>query len=642
MKKLLLFLLLIPFVGLAQTHIHECALAKQSKYSKIWDELMNKEAGSRIDVNYYDILWNIDPAVNAISGNVDIYYTVLENTNQITLDLRSNLTVDSILYQNAPINFNHENDIITITFDSEIAQGTETNVNVFYHGAPSKITDAFTQAEHNGVPIIWTLSEPYGAKDWWPCKQSLSDKADSIDVSVNIPDGNKAASNGVLVSIEDNGDWNVYHWKHRHSIATYLIAVAVTNYDEFTNNVTFADGDVMEVLNYVFPENYDNWVSDAAVTVDALNFYSDKFIKYPFADEKYGHAQFGWGGGMEHQTMSFMASLSSTLVVHELAHQWFGDYITCGSWADIWLNEGFATYCEGLFVEWEQGDASFSNWRSSEMNYVVTQPDGSVYVYDTTDVWNIFSSRLSYSKGAMVLHMIRKQIGDDAFFTALRNYLNDSDLAGGFALTPDLISHFEDAADTTLTKFFSDWVYNEGYPSYDVVWEQSGSKVYFKVSQTQSHNSVDFFEMKIPILLRTSESDTLIWLQNTENEQLFSVDFSNQKDLVNYSNELNSVIFDPYIDMISKNNTVQEGEVVSLGQLDNEPVVIFPNPSQNSFSIRTSLNIRSITIYDLSGKALEFKVIGSNHYSHNLPTGVYFVEITSEQGSHEMQKLMVQ
>lgn len=636
MKKLLQILLFIPILTYGQhaehEHHHECALAKQSKYSKIWDNLMNREVGNLIDVSFYDVFWNIDPAVNAISGNVDVYFTAIQNTSQITLDLNSNMIVDSILYEGEPITHAHENDVITVSFDSEISAGTSLNVDVYYHGEPSKLTDAFTQTTHNGVPVIWTLSEPYGAKDWWPCKQSLSDKTDSIDISINIPDGNKAASNGVLVEIEDNGNWDIYHWKHRHPIATYLVAIAVTNYEEFTETVEFSDGDVMEILNYVFPEDFNQWVANSSTTANAINFFSNLFIKYPFANEKYGHAQFGWGGGMEHQTMSFMYNLNSSLVVHELAHQWFGDYITCGSWANIWLNEGFATYCEGLYVEWTLGQESFSSWKSSEMNYVVSSPGGSVYVYDTTDVWNIFSGRLSYSKGAMVLHMVRKQIGDEAFFQAIQNYLNDGELANDFALTPDLIAHFEDVADTTLTEFFNDWIYNEGYPQYDIVWDQNGSDVYFEVSQSQSHNSVDFFEMKVPVFIYGNGFDTVVWLHNTINEQMF---------LVEFPQNVESVSFDPFIDMISKNNSVIEGDLVSISQLNKESVVIYPNPSLGKFNIQSDQEIISVKVFDISGNAMRIDDSGEKQYSHSLPPGVYFIEVLAQNGAKTLQKLMV-
>jgi aminopeptidase N len=187
-----------------------------------------------------------------------------------------------------------------------------------------------------------------------------------------------------------------------------------------------------------------------------MNLYADLFEPYPYADEKYGHAEFGWGGGMEHTTVSFMGGLGRGLIAHELGHQWFGDKVTCGSWQDVWLNEGFATYLAGMVIENLDGEADFRSWKQDQISSVTYYPDGSVYIpaQDTTSVNRIFSSRLSYNKGSMVLHMLRKKLGDAVFFQGLREYLDDPNLAYGYAKTPDLMQHLESASGEDLTEFF--------------------------------------------------------------------------------------------------------------------------------------------------------------------------------------------
>lgn len=630
MKSLSILLLFFTSAIFAQHQDHQCAHTKRNLLHKTWNKKPQKEAGGNIDVSFYDIYWNVDPAIDAISGNVETYFSFKNSSDQLTLDLSNTLNVDSITQDTSILSFDHQDDIITIYLPEKMRAEEQISVKVYYHGNPAKITDAFTQSTHNGTPVIWTLSEPYGAKEWWPCKQSLSDKADSVDISIEIPNGNKAASNGVLTNIEDNGDTDIFHWQHRHPIVTYLVAIAVTNYDEFSETVELSDGTQVDVLNYVYPESYNSWINDMT-TGEALIFFSDLFTNYPFADEKYGHAEFSWGGGMEHQTMSFMANLNSSLVVHELAHQWFGDFITCGSWADIWLNEGFATYCEGLFVEWKNGQSSFTNWKSYETNYIVSQAGGSVYVYDTTDVWNIFDGRLSYAKAGMVLHMMRKQVGDDLFFQAINNYLNDPELADGFALTNNLQSHFENAADTTFTEFFDDWIYNEGYPQYDVTWQAGTDRTFFEVMQTPSHSSVDLFEMKIPLHIIGQTQDTLVWLHHTENGQVFEIP---------NGFEATDVEFDPYNDMISNNNSVVEGSVVGFSEVNHQDYRIYPNPSKKYFVV-SGAQISKIRVMDTSGRTVDVKNNNSNRISHSLSAGVYFVEISDANGNQQIQKLII-
>ena len=220
---------------------------------------------------------------------------------------------------------------------------------------------------------------------------------------------------------------------------------------------------------------------------------------YPYSKEKYGHAEFGWGGGMEHTTMTFMGGWNRGLIAHELAHQWFGNKVTCGSWEDIWLNEGFATYLAALVIENFDGETSFKAWRSSSINYITSQSSGSTFVTDTTSVNRIFDGRLSYNKGAMILHMLRYKLGDDPFFQGIKNYLADPKIAYGYARTIDLQRHLEAVSSIDLTEFLNDWFLGEGYPTYQVTWYQNptNKEVQFTVNQNQSHSSVSFFEMPL-------------------------------------------------------------------------------------------------------------------------------------------------
>ena len=421
------------------------------------------------DLKYHRLEWQVDPAVRYISGKVTSYFVPTQaNFNQVNFDLEKSMTVNAVTFHGAAVSFSQTgNDRLQINLPQTLAIGALDSITVEYEGEPVKDQfGSFTTSKHNGTPILWTLSEPYGAKNWWPCKQDLTDKIDSIDIIVSTPAIYRVATNGLLVEEREIGkDQKIYHWQHRYPIPAYLIMIAVTNYAEFTDNVYLEDGGSIPILNYVYPEKLDRAQIQLKATIGQMELFNELFGIYPFAKEKYGHAQFGWGGGMEHQTMSSMGSFSSGLQAHELAHQWFGDMVTCASWEDIWLNEGFATYLTALTYEFLSPTSSaWMSWKTSTINSVTKEPGGSTWVEDTTNISRIFNYRLSYQKGALLLHMLRWKLGDNDFFQGARNYLQDPDLAYGYATTSDLQRHLEEVSGLDLSVFFCRLVLWPGIP----------------------------------------------------------------------------------------------------------------------------------------------------------------------------------
>jgi aminopeptidase N len=358
-----------------------------------------------------------------------------------------------------------------------------------------------------------------------------------------------------------------------------------------------------------------------------MALYETLFEPYPFRNEKYGHAQFGWGGGMEHTTVSFMGSFSRGLIAHELAHQWFGDKITCGTWKDIWLNEGFATYLSALVIENLDGLNAFVTQKAAMVNYITSSPVGNLYLTDAqlTDVGRIFSSRLSYNKGAMVLEMLRFKMGDTAFFQAIKNYLADTTLAYSYAITTDLKAHLETVYGQSLTEFFNDWVYNQGYPTYTITAQNWGSgQAKFVVNQTQSDPSVSYFEMPIPIRIVGSSGQTAdLVLNNTTNGEAF---------IENVPFTVTSVLFDPEVHLISRNSNITLGsEVFDI----EKAIVIYPNPSVAELHIQmpSSVTLEKVIIYNSLGQiilvnnALDFDV-------NSLSTGVHYIDIQTSEGTY--------
>ncbi len=616
-------------------------------YNKSFNEIQKAEAKSALkkmlqkanantgnyDVKYHRLEFTVDPSVAFIAGAVTTYFEAKSNLNQVTFDLANNMTVSQVLQRGNTLSFiQNTNDELVITLPTIQNTGVLDSLTISYSGNPvSSGFGSFEQNQHAGDPVIWTLSEPYGAKGWWPCKQDLNDKVDAIDVFITTPRFNPsneeyiAVSNGLEQSQVVNGSNKTTHFKHQYPIPAYLIAIAVTNYSVYSHTVT-NNGNPFDIVNYVYPENLASAQSSTPITVNIMNLFADLFEEYPFSNEKYGHAQFGWGGGMEHTTVSFMGSFGRNLIAHELAHQWFGNKVTCGSWKDIWLNEGFATYLSGLVIENLDGNASFKTWKQSLNNSITSLPNGAVYLSDTdtTSVNRIFNGRLSYNKGAMVLHMLRKKIGDVDFFQGVKNYLNDANHAYAYAKTEDFIPIMEAASGESLTEFFNDWLYNQGYPSYSILWNQpSANQVHVQVSQIQSDGSVSYFEAPIPIRIIGTLGETLdIVLNNTVDQEVFS-------NSVNFT--VASIEFDPEADLISKNNNV----FITSNNLDiNGSFKIFPNPANNELTLvkPDTLEVSEILIFNALGQLLYQSnwapVISVKSFS----SGILFIKLHTNEG----------
>jgi len=624
----ILFLFLVNFTAISAQETTQIAEAEAKSVAKKVRFKVNANT-SNYDITYHKLEFSVNPAVASISGKVTTTFTALQDMNTVIFDLDDNMIVSSVTQNNNSLNFSQNtDDELVITLQNTLNIGESTSVSITYNGNPtSNGFGSFEVSTHNGTPVLWTLSEPYGALGWWPCKQDLNDKIDAIDVYITAPETYTSVSNGLEQDATIISGNKTTHFKHQYPIPAYLIAIAVTNYQTYSHTVP-NNGNSFPIVNYVYPESIISAKNSTEVTVDIMNNYIDLFGNYPFENEKYGHAQFGWGGGMEHTTISFMGSFSRNLIAHELAHQWFGDKVTCGSWKDIWLNEGFATYLTGLTVEKLDGETAFKSWRSSNVNSITSITNGAVYLSDTdtTSVNRIFSSRLSYNKGAMVLHMLRKKLGDTNFFKGLKNYLSDENLAYKYAKTPDLIAHLETASNLDLQEFFNDWIYNQGYPTYNLQWHQPNTNtIQITLNQSQSDASVAFFEANVPIRLNGTNGETLdIILENTNNAQSFTK---------KVSFIVSSVDFDPDYDLISKNNTTVLN--IDNNLITENKISIYPNPTSNFINIKNPNNL-------IIKKSIIYNTIGEEVFESALPKmnleklnkGFYFIKIITNQGYH--------
>lgn len=628
MKKIFPFILFIfisnSFAQNTLDTIHSIAEAEMKSASAMMNFAVNPNT-LNYDVTYQKLEFTVNPAVYFISGKVTTTFTALSSMTNVIFDLTNDLTVSSVKQNNLPVAFSQSAEEVTITLQNALTTGNSATVEITYSGAPSDTESAFTTSSHSGSPILWTLSEPYGARDWFPCKQDLNDKIDSIDVYITAPSIYTSVANGVEVSQTTNGNGTkTTHFSHGYPIPAYLIAIAVTNYQIFTQTAGTAPN-TFPIVNYLYPETFSASQSSLAVTLPIMNLFETLFETYPFSDEKYGHAQFGWGGGMEHTTVSFMGSFGRELIAHELGHQWFGDKITCGSWNDIWLNEGFATYLSGLVIENLDGVTQFRNWKNGLINNITSQNGGSVYVPESqiNNVSRIFSSRLSYNKGAMVVNMLRYKLGDTNFFQGMKNYLADTDLAYGYADSADLKSHLETVSGLSLTEFFNDWVYGEGYPSYQFLVENlANNQVKITVNQTQSHPSVSFFEMPVPVRLNGANGQVLnLVLDHINNNQVF---------IENVPFTVTSMTFDPEKQLISKNNQV----TLNTDAFEFSAIRLYPNPTSSLLNLQlpSDMKVEKVVFYNALGQVIKTSSNTSWDVS-SFANGVYFLKVFNKSGA---------
>ncbi|MDF1543816.1 MAG: M1 family aminopeptidase [bacterium] len=456
------------------------------------------------DVLFYDINIRVDDTTENLYGVVKFVATAVDpSVSQVEVDFQSNMTVDSIVNPTGTNSYTRSGNVVTVTLDKAYLQGEQFEFDFYYHGQPIEDgLQAFSFGWRSGDRVIASLSEPYLARTWWPCKDRMDDKADSFYISIMVDTAFYVGSNGLIQSVDTTGNAHSYHYRVGYPMATYLFSVAISPYTVWQDTWYYNGGlDSMPLIHAVFPDMYNYSLTHYDATPEVLTHLSDAFGQYPFDQEKYGHSSFLWGGGMEHQTMTSMTGgtfgFSLPVVIHEAAHQWWGDMITCESWPHIWLNEGWASYAEAVFYLQKFGWADYHSY----MNGMAYSGGGTIYISDTTDVWNIFST-IVYDKGAWVCHMLRGVLGDSLFNEGVNAYYNSQHQFAA-ATTEDFRDVFEQATGVELDWFFEDWIYGTYRPDYVLsYWEEpadsTGFDLYVHVRQKQT-TSPNVFRMPVDL-----------------------------------------------------------------------------------------------------------------------------------------------
>jgi aminopeptidase N len=403
-------------------------------------------------------------------------------------------------------------DTFTVVVPNIAVAGTLDSVTVFYSGTPpapaTSIPSGYNFVTKNSTQkALFTLGEAFTGHTWWPCKESLYDKIDSVDLIVTAPNTYKVAANGLVTEVA-SGSNTITTWKTRYAIATYGINFAIANFQNYQYNMT-TGGKTLSVMNYLYAEDntatYQNSVNGVQTILPM--FVSVFGVDYPFLDEKYGTTECtGNWGALEVQNMTFVAksSYNASTLAHELAHQWFGDMLTTNTWHNIWLNEGFAQYCESVIYPENMLSAATAATKRQSLKAAVTTTS-TTYVTDTSTADAIFfdgstTAAQPYNKGAMILSMLRAWLGDTKFFQALKNYLNAPGLKYGFTSVDSLQKYMEATTPgLNLTNFFNDWVMKKGYAKYVISYAPVNKGIVIQLTQSPTSSGQGYFDMPVPI-----------------------------------------------------------------------------------------------------------------------------------------------
>ncbi len=584
------------------------------------------------DVKFYMLDLEVDNLSEYIEGSVSILVEIINpEIDTILIELTDSAHIDSVHINDQLVEYNHAEDFIYIPLNEVLTYGTLLNIVVYYNlleSNPNPNRGITTKQISSGKSVTWTLSEPFSSKNWFPCKQVLDDKADSLYLFFTVADSLRVGSNGILTAITELPEGKRrFEWKSYYPTAYYLISFAVADYLDYSFYAKINDSDSILVQNYVYNDSTFFLSNKGSIdaTANLLQVFHEKYGPYPFGAEKYGHCIAPIGGGMEHQTMTTLGNFGFLLVAHELAHQWFGDNVTCQNWQDIWINEGFASYSEYIALENLKTDQELQGWLSDAFDLIVSEPDGSIYVpeSDSANSSRIFNYRLSYRKGAYVIHMIRHELGnDELFFDVLKTY--QERYKDDVADVNDFIAVLQDVSQKNFSDFFNQWYFGEGYPILNFFWNQHQDTLTIRIEQEVTASSVTpFFDLLIDFRIDYLGGDTLI--QYRQSLPVAEFDIMLDKKVF-------QIIPDPYKNLLAEIQTViRERDADSTSKFS-----VFPNPSINEVFIENydiGLPFK-VKLYDYKGTFIaeteSSGAFGSLNIS-DLTPGIYQIIVWRDQ-----------
>ena len=442
------------------------------------------------DLLFYHLDIRVDPVAKTIRGKNTIRFRMLANDTRIQLDLYANLNVDKILFGATPLKYERELNAVFVAFPETLRQGREYAIDFYYSGTPMQTGrfGGFTfGADPAGRPWIFTACEGEGAAIWWPNKDQWRDEVERMELSVAIPNSLVDVSNGKFVRTTDLGDgYTRWDWEIQYPINAYDVSLNIGTYVHFDDRV-----DNLPLDFYALPEDLDKARRQFAQAKGMIEAFQHYFGDYPFAKDGYKLIQAPYSG-MEHQSAVTYGNRFANgylerdwtgvgispkfdfIIIHESAHEWFGNAVTAADVSDMWIHEGWATYLEGLYVEYTFGYADALKY----VNGYKTKVQNQMPIITARGAHRTPPQDM-YFKGALFLNTLRSVIDDDAkWFALIHDYFQQFKYKT--LLTEDVIRFFNERTGRDLTPIFDQYLRHTALPALELTFDEQRGTVSYR------------------------------------------------------------------------------------------------------------------------------------------------------------------